>query len=130
MSDKENTGELWTPDGSGAAPGGNGSAEASHDPEQELSEEELRKQFEEAMAKLTVPELVVDMIVSLASLGFQKMGLPEEANAEYKDLAQAKIAIDCADSLAASVMEHLPEEVKEPVKNTIANLKMNFAQSS
>lgn len=96
--------------------------------ETEESDEEIRKQIEETLKNLTVRDIVLDFMVSLASLAYQRMGIPEDVNEKYRDLEQAKLAIDCLDSLAKSLKERAPEELLKSLENTIDNLKLNYAK--
>lgn len=120
--------KLWTPEGE-VAPGAPEETEPAEDAE-ELSEEELRKRLEEVMEKITVAEIVIDMMISLSSLAFQRMGLPHEVNAKYKDMEQARMAVDCIDAMAGALEGRVPAEVLDPLKSTLSSLKMNFAKEA
>lgn len=128
---------LWTPYGDPAeGPGGDRRGSGVEDTPgaategDEISEEELRKRIEEAMEKITVTDVVVDMIVSLSSLAYQRMGIPHEVNEKYRDMDQARLAIDSIDALIKTLEGRLDEDVNEPLKGTLANLKLNFAKES
>jgi hypothetical protein len=129
QADKPKSSKLWTP-GNEPAP------EVTPDPgsfaaeEEELTEEELRARIEEMMEKITVADIVLDMMISLSSLAYQRMGIPAEVNQKFKDMEQARMAIDCVDALATALEGRVPAEQVEPLKSTIANLKMNFAKES
>lgn len=121
---------LWTPgsepvDRPAAAPG-----PAEPEGEKELSEEELRKRIEEAMEKITVADIVVDFMISLTSLAYQRMGIPHEVNEKFRDMDQAKMAIDSIDALLKALEGSVPGEIIEPLTSTLANLKLNFAKES
>lgn len=97
---------------------------------QEMSEEELRQRIEEAMEKITVADLVMDMLATLSSIGYQKMGIPKEANEKYRDMNQAKLAIECIDALVEVLKETMSEEEILPMERMLDNLKLNFAKES
>ena len=120
---------LWTPDG-----GTGGSVEsAGAGPEaegEEMSDEELRRRIDEAMERITVTDVIIDMMVSLSSLSYQRMGIPHEVNEKYRDMEQARMGIDCLDALATALQGRSPDEVMNPLTGTLDNLKLNFAKES
>ena len=99
-------------------------------PEEEISEEELRRRIDEAMERITVADVIVDMMVSLSSLAYQRMGLPHEVNEKYRDLEQARLAIDCLDTLLQAISGRAPDEMVNSLTGTMDNLKLNFAKES
>lgn len=138
---KQTSSRLWTPyadpsaqrgetvDEPAAEAGGVSGAggEAATDG---VSDEELRKRIEEAMEKITVADVVLDMTVSLSSLAYQRMGIPKEVNEKYRDMEQAQLAIDSIDALLEVLGQSLPEDALKPLSGTLDNLKMNFARES
>lgn len=120
------SGRLWTPGGETARPESRSEAPA----EDELSEEELRQRIEEVIEKITVADIILDMMISLSSLAYQRMGIPPDVNGKYKDMEQARMAIDCLDAMAGSLEGRVASEQAEALKGTIANLKLNFAKES
>ena len=135
---RETSSRLWTPYGDPRAekdeareePGARAATTGEKASEGELSDEELRKRIEEAMEKITVADVVLDMLVSLSSLAYQRMGIPKEVNEKYRDMEQARLAIDTIDSLLQVLERSLPEEALKPLSGTLDNLKMNFAKES
>ncbi|MBU4194428.1 MAG: DUF1844 domain-containing protein [Actinobacteria bacterium] len=138
---QQTSSHLWTPYGdprsekreAAGEPGADAESEAGAGgkaTEEELSDEELRKRIEEAMEKITVADVVLDMLVSLSSLAYQRMGIPKEVNEKYRDMEQARLAIDTIDSLLQVLERSLPEEALKPLSGTLDNLKMNFAKES
>jgi hypothetical protein len=121
--------KLWTPDGD-PAPADRPAEEAMPGDEEELTEEELRQRIEEVMEKITVADIILDMMISLSSLAYQRMGIPHEVNEKFKDMEQARLAIDSIDGLAKAMEGRGVDDQLEPLKNTIANLKLNFAKES
>ncbi len=119
---------LWTPSGDqevkGEGPSGKGPEEG------ELSEEELRERIEKALEKITVTDVVLDMMVSLSSLAYQKMGIPHEVNEKFRDMEQAKLAIDCLDAMVKVLSDRLSEDELKPLSGTLDNLKMNYVKES
>lgn len=116
---------LWTPYGDPAKERGSSHEEIKADSE---VQEELRKRVEEALKRLTVADIVIEMVINLSSLAYQKMGIPKDVNAEYKDMEQARLAIDCIDAIVRILSERLPAERVQPLTGTLDNLKLNYAK--
>ncbi len=98
--------------------------------EEELTEEELRRLIEEQLERVTVGQMVQQMMVTLASIGYQKMGLPEEVNLKYRDLDQARLAVDSLDALLKASGGKMPDDQLEPFRGTLSNLKLNYVSIS
>jgi hypothetical protein len=130
--EEQTSSRLWTPYGDPRKPEPEGgkAPSAQADPQEELSEEEMSKRIEEAMEKITVADVVVDMIVSLSSLAYQRMGIPHEVNEKYRDMEQARLAIECIEALLTSIQDRVPPELLSPITGTLDNLKLNFAKES
>ena len=126
--ERRTSSRLWTPYGDeevkGEGPAGKGPEEG------ELSEEELRERIEKALEKITVTDVVLDMMVSLSSLAYQKMGIPHDVNEKFRDMEQAKLAIDCLDAMVNALSDRLSEDELKPLSGTLDNLKMNYAKES
>jgi hypothetical protein len=98
--------------------------------EEEMSEEEFRRLVEESLEKVTVADIALTMMNQLASVGYMKMGLPENVNLKYRDFDQARLAIDILDAILKGAEGKVPEELLQPFRGTLANLQMNFFQLS
>jgi hypothetical protein len=96
--------------------------------EPEMTEDEAMRELQDAIDKMPVRDLLMNMMISLASTAYKKMGLPEETNGKYKDPDQAKQAIDALDSLVQCVSPNLEPKDAESFRQTVANLKMAFVQ--
>ena len=127
--DKEKSSKLWTPDSEPEAAEAPARGPGPSD-EEELTEEELRARIEEVMEKITVADIVLDMMISLSSLAYQRMGIPHEVNEKFRDMEQARLAIDCLDALAKAMEGRVPAEQMDPLSSAISNLKLNFAKES
>jgi hypothetical protein len=97
---------------------------------EKLTEEEQIKKIQEALDQLTTKDIVSDMIISLSSLAFKKMGLPEETNKKHRDLDQAKQAIDCIDGMINGIEPVLEANELQMFKTTLANIKMAYVKES
>ena len=126
--DKPKSSKLWTPGGDDAPP--EPTPEEAPSGEEELTEEELRQRIEEVMEKITVADIILDMMISLTSLAYQRMGIHHEVNEKFKDMEQARLAIDSLDALAKALEGRGVDDQLEPLTSTISNLKLNFAKES
>lgn len=128
--DKQRTSSrLWTPYGEPGKPRSEAPPEETL-PEDEISEEELRQRLEEALEHITVVDVVIDFMVSMSSLAYRKMGIPHEVNEKYKEMEQARLAIDCVDALLKAAADRIPEDALKPLTGTLDNLKLNFVKES
>jgi len=98
--------------------------------EERKKEEEFLKKLKEQMEKITVKDVVMQMMTSLSSLGYQKLGLPEEQNKKYLDLKQAKLAIDALAALVSACEKNLSHEEYIAYKNTLSNLQIAYVNKS
>ncbi len=98
--------------------------------EERKKEEEFLKKLKEQMEKITVKDVVMQMMASLSSLGYQKLGLPEKQNKKYFDLKQAKLAIDALAALVSACEKNLSHEEYIAYKNTLSNLQITYVGKS
>lgn len=106
-------------DQSKAAEGSEGSGEGPAGPGP--SEEELRAQLEDEIRQVRIEDLVLQSAVSILNLSARRIAKEDE-----RDLPQAKIGIDAADSL----IEHVPEKAQAQLRQAVSELKLLFAQHS
>lgn len=87
----------------------------------EPTEEELRAQYEEQIRQVRVQDLVLQSAVSILQLSARRIAKEDE-----KDLEQARIGIDAANTM----IDHVPEEAQGELRQAVSELKMLFAQHS
>jgi len=104
------------------------SAEAVEEKAEGMSEEEFRRMVEESLEKVTVADIVLNIMNDLASLAYMKMGLPESVNLKYRDLDQASLAIDTLEALLKAAEGKISQDLLQPFRGTLANMQMNFVQ--
>jgi hypothetical protein len=96
--------------------------------QQEPSEEELRAALEEQMRRITVPDVLIQTVVTLINLGGRRLGLagpPDQAG--DKDVEQARLAIEGARAL----LPLLPQEAElGPVRDALSRLQMAYVQEA
>ena len=96
--------------------------------QQEPSEEELRAALEEQMRRITVPDVLIQTVVTLINLGGRRLGLagpPEQAG--DKDVEQARLAIEGARALLPLLSQ---EEDLAPVRDALSRLQMAYVQEA
>ena len=91
-------------------------------------EEEMLKQLQEEIDRLTTKDIITQMMMSLSSLAYKKMGIPAEANNKYKDKEQAKMAVDSFDALFKVLKDELSASEAENLQSSLANLQLNFVK--
>jgi hypothetical protein len=91
-------------------------------------EEEMIKKLQEEIDKLTTKDIVIQMMMSLSSLAYKKMGLPVGTNDKYKDKVQAKMAVDCFDALLKVISDEISAVERENLKSSLSNLQINFVK--
>lgn len=97
--------------------------------ESKKSEEEMIKELQEEINKLTTKDIMMQMMMSLSSLAYKKMGLPIGINDRYKDKQQAKLAVDGFDALLKVIMDEVGAEERENLKASLSNLQINFVKA-
>ncbi|MBE3115502.1 MAG: DUF1844 domain-containing protein [Actinobacteria bacterium] len=93
------------------------------------SEEEMMKKLQEEIDKLTTKDIITQMMMSLSSFAYKKMGLPVGVNDKYKDRQQAKLAVDGFDALLKVLMDEVSAEETENLKSSLSNLQINFVKA-
>jgi len=93
------------------------------------SEEEMIKKLQEEIDKLTTKDIIIQMMMSLSSLAYKKMGIPVGVNDKYKDKQQAKLAVDGFDALLKVIMDEVSALEKENLKSSLSNLQINFVKA-
>lgn len=92
------------------------------------SEEDLQAALDEQMRRLTVPDVLLQTVVTLINLGARKLGLtedPEAAGAAERDLEQARLAIEATRALLPLV----PAEVGQ-IREALSQLQMAYAREA
>ncbi len=136
MSDKKSgNGELkdikdnindWTSTGSAK----DLSAETTSSPEESRKkEEDILKQLQDEIDKLSARDIIIQFMMSLSSMSYKKMGLPIGTNDKYKSKEQAKLAIDSFDALLKVLNDEVTEMERENLMASLTNLQMNFVKA-
>lgn len=96
--------------------------------EDSKKEEEMLKQLQEEIDKLTTKDIITQMMMSLSSLAYKKMGIPVGVNDKYKDREQAKMAVDAFDALLQVLKDEMNASEAENLQSSLANLQLNFVK--
>lgn len=96
--------------------------------EKKKEEEELVKQLQEELDKLTTKDIIIQLMMSLSSLAYKKMGLPVGTNDKFRDKIQAKLAIDGFDALLKVLTDEVSAQERETLQSSLTNLQMNFVK--
>jgi hypothetical protein len=108
--------------------GGGGGREAHrpHEGHEHLSEEELRARLEEELRRITVPDVLLQTVVSLVNLGGQRLGASPDTQ-DMRDLDQVRMAIEALRALLPVLEERDAEHVR-PVRDALSQLQMAYAR--
>jgi hypothetical protein len=91
-----------------------------------MSEEEMRARLEEELRRITVPDVLLQTIVSLVNLGGQRLGMTPDTE-DMRDLEQSRLAIEGVRALLP-ILEELDAEQMRPVRDALSQLQMAYAQ--
>jgi hypothetical protein len=105
-----------------------GTKETQSEEEKRKEEEELIREFQEKIDQLTTKDIIIQMMMSLSSLAYKRMGLPVGTNDKYKDKIQAKMAVDSFDALLKVIVDEISAEEAENLRSSLSNLQVNFVK--
>ena len=103
--------------------------EETEEEKKKREQEEMIKKLQEEIDRLTTKDTVIQMMMSLSSLAYKKMGIPTGVNDKFKDKQQAKLAIDCFDALFKVVSNEVSASERENLQSSLSNLQMNFVKT-
>ncbi len=92
-------------------------------------EEQLLKELQEELDKLSSKDIIMQFMMSLSSMAYKKMGLPVGTNDKYKNKEQAKLAIDSFDALLKVLNDDISAQEKDNLQSSLTNLQMNFVKA-
>ncbi len=93
-----------------------------------LSDQERAERYREQLRELHVVDLVRDMMVTLVTVGYEKLGLTEQTR-ELRDLGDARVAIESLRRLI-EVVEGEGDPDAGSLRSTLAQMQLNFARAS
>ena len=96
--------------------------------ERPLSDQERADLYREQLKKLHVIDLVRDMMVTLVTVGYEKLGLTDQTR-DLRDLGDARVAIESLRRLI-EVVEGEGDPEAGALRSTLAQMQLNFARAS
>ena len=96
--------------------------------ERPLSDEERAELYREQLKKLHVIDLVRDMMVTLVTVGYEKLGLTGQTR-ELRDLGDARVAIESLRRLI-EVIEGEGDPEAASLRSTLAQMQLSFARAA
>ena len=96
--------------------------------ERPLTDQERADLYREQLKRLHVIDLVRDMMVTLVTVGYEKLGLTEQTR-ELRDLRDARVAIESLRRLI-EVVEGEGDPEAASLRSTLAQMQLNFARAS
>ena len=104
------------------------SQEPVSDEEAKKKEEEMLRELQDEIDKLTTKDIMSQMMMSLSSLAYKKMGIPAGVNDKYKDKDQARMAVDGFGALLKVISDDLTAQELENLQSSLSNLQLNFVK--
>lgn len=95
--------------------------------ERPLSDEERAALLREQLRRLRVVDIAHDEMISLVTLGYQKLGLTDETR-ELRDLGDARLAIELLRAMVDVVARECGEAEVESFRGTLAQMQLNYAR--
>jgi hypothetical protein len=92
------------------------------------TDEERARAIREQLKGLHAFDLAYEMMISLVSFGYQKMGLTDETR-ELRDLGDARLAIELLRANLEVVEREQGEGRTRDVRSTLAQMQLGYAQA-
>ena len=89
---------------------------------------ERARAIREQLRSLHAFDLAYEMMISLVSFGYQKMGLTDETR-ELRDLGDARLAIELLRANLEVVEREQGEDRTRDVRSTLAQMQLGYAQA-
>ena len=87
------------------------------------SEAEFAARLEEELKRVKISDVLVQTLYTISSLGYHKLGT------EYRDLPQARLAIETLRALLPVVRGEAPAEVVRDFEQVVANMQLAYADA-
>jgi hypothetical protein len=98
-----------------------------HHDESQLTDEERARLYREQLKRLRTIDLVQDMMVSLVTIGYQKLGLTDETR-DLRDLGDARVAIEALRRLIEVLEGEGERDQASALHATLASMQLAFAR--
>lgn len=104
-------------------------APASDEQQGGVSEAELREKIEEHFRAQPVGEVLMQFLIGLSTLAYVKMGITEDSK-QYRDLEQARLAVDAFKALLDTAGPRLESQDASALAGALASMQITFAKAS
>jgi len=95
----------------------------------EVLDEKLINELREEFAKLTVKDFLSQTLATISTLAYQKMGIPSSC-LQYKDLDQAKLAIDAFAELFKTLQSSMDQREIDAFNEVLTQMRIEFVKKS
>jgi hypothetical protein len=92
------------------------------------TDEERARAIREQLKGLHAFDLAYEMMISLVTFGYQKMGLTDETS-ELRDLSDARLAIELLRATLEVVEREQGDDRTRDVRSTLAQMQLGYAQA-
>jgi hypothetical protein len=92
------------------------------------TDEERAHAIREQLKSIHAVDMAYEMMVSLVSFGYQKMGLTDET-AELRDMGDARVAIELLRATLSVVEGEAGEAQTRDLRATLAQMQLSFARA-
>jgi hypothetical protein len=94
-----------------------------------VNEEELARELAEELSRLKIEDVLIQTLITISSIGYRRLGLSEDTK-DYRDLQQAKLAIDTMSALTPVLESVVPEELIRDFNQSVAGLQLAYAKAA
>jgi hypothetical protein len=93
-----------------------------------MTDAERERELREQIKQLRVADLAFEMMVSLVTVGYQKLGLTEQTR-ELRDLDDAHLAIELLRATLETAERERGAEAFKDLRGTLAQMQLGYVQS-
>ncbi|MEZ5101310.1 MAG: hypothetical protein R3C15_16225 [Thermoleophilia bacterium] len=91
--------------------------------------ERLARELTEDLRRLRVEEIVGQMLMTLESIAYRRLGLTADALPD-RDLDQVRVAIETMDALIPVIERSGPAELAQHLRSSGSHLKLSYAEAA
>jgi hypothetical protein len=92
------------------------------------TDEQRARAIREQLKSIHAVDMAYEMMVSLVSFGYQKMGLTAETD-ELRDMGDARVAIELLRATLGVIERETGEAQTRDLRSTLAQMQLSFAQA-
>jgi len=92
-----------------------------------LTDEERARLYRQQLKQLHVVDVARDVMLTLVTVGYQKMGLTDETR-ELRDLDDARLSIELLRGMVSALEGVADQEEIETYRSTLAQMQINYAR--